>query len=64
MLQKKSLKKEQVKHYLVMNKQHQLVMSEHTPNNDDKIPRWFYNTVISMGIMVFVAFGLILFGMI
>ena len=39
-------------------------MSEHTPNNDNKIPRWFYNTVISMGIMVFVAFGLILFGMI
>ena len=38
-------------------------MSEHTPNNDDKIPRWFYNTVISMGLMVFVAFGLILFGM-
>tara|TARA_R100001460_G_scaffold75207_1_gene116345 strand:- start:136 stop:246 length:111 start_codon:yes stop_codon:yes gene_type:complete len=29
----------------------------------DKIPKWFYNTVISMGIMVFVAFGLIFFGM-
>ncbi len=29
----------------------------------DTIPRWFYNMVISMGIMVFVAFGLILFGM-
>ncbi len=40
------------------------IMSEHTPNNDDKIPRWFYNTVISMGVMVFVAFGLILLGMI
>jgi len=26
------------------------------------IPRWFYYTVISMGIMVFVAFGLILLG--
>ena len=38
-------------------------MSEHTPNNNDTIPRWFYNTVISMGLMVFVAFGLILFGM-
>ena len=30
---------------------------------DNKIPMWFYYTVISMGIMVFVAFGLILFGM-
>jgi len=30
---------------------------------DNQIPRWFYNTVISMGVMVFVAFGLILFGM-
>ncbi|SVA92964.1 uncharacterized protein METZ01_LOCUS145818 [marine metagenome] len=26
------------------------------------IPMWFYYTVISMGIMVFVAFGLILLG--
>jgi len=39
-------------------------MEHHQPNNDDTIPRWFYNTVISMGIMVFVAFGLILLGMI
>tara|TARA_B100001109_G_scaffold101342_1_gene82654 strand:+ start:379 stop:486 length:108 start_codon:yes stop_codon:yes gene_type:complete len=30
----------------------------------DKIPKWFYNTVISMGVMVFFAFGLIFFGMI
>ena len=33
----------------------------HSPNNDDKIPRWFYNMVISMGVMVFIAFGLIFF---
>ena len=39
-------------------------MSHPQPNNDDTIPKWFYNTVISMGIMVFVAFGLILLGMI
>ena len=47
-----------------MAKIYEWIMSEHAPNNDDKIPRWFYNTVIRMGIMVFVAFGLILFGMI
>ena len=45
-----------------MAKIYEWIMSEHAPNNDDKIPRWFYNTVISMGIMVFVAFGLILLG--
>ena len=47
-----------------MAKIYEWIMSEHAPNNDDKITRGFYNTVISMGIMVFVAFGLILFGMI
>ena len=34
----------------------------HQPSHNDNIPRWFYNTVISMGIMVFVAFGLIILG--
>jgi len=36
--------------------------SEHWHLYNDKIPAWFYQMIISMGISVFIGFFLILFG--